>query len=111
VELHRLPELFCGFLRRPGEGPTLYPVACSPQSWAVGSLFMLLEACLGLSIDAPRRQVTLSRPVLPDFLPELALEDLTVGDASLSVVLRGHGEDVSASVTRRVGQVELLVRS
>jgi glycogen debranching enzyme len=111
VELHRLPELFCGFVRRPGEGPTLYPVACSPQSWAVGSLFMLLEACLGLSIDAPARRITLARPILPDFLTELVLEDLTVGDARLSLVLRGHGEDVAASVVRRVGQIELLVRS
>ena len=111
VELHRLPELFCGFVRRPGEGPTLYPVACSPQSWAVGSLFMLLEASLGLSIDAPARRITLLRPILPDFLTELTLEDLTVGDARLSLVLRGHGEDVAASVVRRVGQIELLVRS
>ena len=34
LELHRLPELLCGFSRRPGEGPTLYPVACSPQTWS-----------------------------------------------------------------------------
>jgi glycogen debranching enzyme len=111
VELHRLPELFCGFVRRPGEGPTLYPVACSPQAWAVGSLFMLLEASLGLSIDAPGRRITLSRPMLPDFLSELVLEDLHVGDARLSVMLRGHGEDVAASVVRRSGPIELLVRS
>ncbi len=26
VDLHRLPEPFCGLDRRPGEGPTLYPV-------------------------------------------------------------------------------------
>jgi glycogen debranching enzyme len=111
VDLHRLPELFCGFVRRPGEGPTLYPVACSPQSWAVGSLFMLLEASLGLSIDALARRITLSRPMLPEFLTELVLEDLHVGDAHLSMMLRGHGEDVAASVVRRTGPVELLVRS
>src|SRR5438477_302718 len=46
-ELHRLPELFCGFHREHGQGPTPYPVACSPQAWAAGSLFMLLGACLG----------------------------------------------------------------
>ena len=47
VMLHRLPELICGFGRRPGKGPTLYPVACSPQAWAAGSVFMVLQACLG----------------------------------------------------------------
>jgi hypothetical protein len=77
----------------------------------VGSHFILLEASLGLSIDAPARRITLSRPILPDFLTELVLEDLTVGDARLSLALRGHGEDVAASIVRRVGQIELLVRS
>ena len=36
-DLHRLPELFCGFPRRAGAGPTLYPVACSPQAWAAAA--------------------------------------------------------------------------
>src|SRR5262249_41227512 len=45
-ELRRTPELFCGFPRRAGEGPTLYPVACSPQSWAAGSVFYILQSCL-----------------------------------------------------------------
>src|SRR5262249_24271707 len=48
MDLRRLPELFCGFQRRRGQGPTLYSVACSPQAWAAGTPFMLLQACLGL---------------------------------------------------------------
>src|SRR6202040_245734 len=47
VELRRLPELFCGLKRRPNEGPTLYPVACSPQAWAAAAPFLILEGCLG----------------------------------------------------------------
>ena len=42
MDLRRLPELYCGFRRRRGAGPTLYPVACSPQAWASGSLFMMI---------------------------------------------------------------------
>ena len=53
LELHRLPELLCGFSRRPGEGPTLYPVACSPQTWSSVAVFLLLQSCLGLRIEAP----------------------------------------------------------
>ena len=49
MDAHRLPELFCGFHRRPGEGPTLYPVACSPQAWAAGVVFHLIQSCLRLS--------------------------------------------------------------
>ena len=52
VGLNRLPELICGFPRRTGRGPTLYPVACAPQAWSAGSVFMTLQACLGLSISA-----------------------------------------------------------
>lgn len=47
----RLPELFCGFTRAPGEAPIAYPVACLPQAWSAGSAFMLMQACLGLEID------------------------------------------------------------
>src|SRR5438552_15837386 len=57
VESHGLPELFCGFARRSGEGPTLYPVACSPQSWASASVFSLLQSALGLYVAAPRGQL------------------------------------------------------
>src|SRR5207253_9868102 len=52
VDLHRLPELFCGFQRRPGEGPTLYPVACAPQSWSAASVCLLLQSCLGMEVNA-----------------------------------------------------------
>ena len=53
MELHRLPELFCGFHRRfSSEGPTSYPVACSPQAWAAGAVYLLLEACLGIVVKS-----------------------------------------------------------
>src|SRR5262249_7333913 len=46
MDLLRPPELFCGFNRRHSKGPTLYPVACSPQAWASGAPLAMLEACL-----------------------------------------------------------------
>src|SRR6185437_2418701 len=52
MELHRLPELFCGLERRIGEGPTLYPVACSPQAWAAAAPFLLIQSCLGCESKA-----------------------------------------------------------
>jgi glycogen debranching enzyme len=110
LELHRLPELFCGFVRRPGEGPTLYPVACAPQAWAVGSVFMLVQACLGLTIDAPERRLCFTCPVLPPFIEELSIEQLTVGDACLDVTFRRYAGDVAMNVTRRVGDVEVVIR-
>lgn len=84
----RLPELFCGFERRAGEPPIAYPVACMPQAWAAGSAFMLLQACLGLSIDAARREVRLVRPVLPAGVDGLAIDDLEVGGARIGLRLQ-----------------------
>jgi glycogen debranching enzyme len=108
-ELHRLPELFCGFDRRRGQGPIRYPVACRPQAWAAGAVYMLLAASLGLEIDGRRRQVRLKNPVLPSFLPELAINDLVVADASLDLALRRRGADVGVEVRRREGRVSVLI--
>jgi glycogen debranching enzyme len=108
VPFHRQPELFCGFTRRPGESPTLYPVACAPQAWAAGAPFLLLQACLGLEIDAPRRQVRFQRAVLPTFLHEVRLTGLRVGGAELDLLLTRHDTHVVISVLRRRGDVEVL---
>jgi glycogen debranching enzyme len=108
LELHRMPELFCGFKRRPGEGPTLYPVACSPQAWAAGAVFMLLQACLGLTVDGPRRQIVFARPRLPEFLQTVTILGLKVGEAAVDLALQRHPHDVSINVLRREGPVEII---
>ena len=109
VDLHRLPELFCGFERRPGEGPTLYPVACAPQAWASASIFMLLQAILGLSIDARQNRHQLTSPTLPPSLEEVRIKHLRIGDARLDLTLRRHTHDVSVTIDRRVGDLEVNV--
>lgn len=108
LELRRVPELFCGFGRRPGEGPTLYPIACLPQAWAAASMFMLLQAALGLQIDGGRRQVTFTDPVLPEWLRWLRIEHLSVGDASVDLLCERHPHDVGISVLQRRGNVRVV---
>jgi glycogen debranching enzyme len=78
-DLHRMPELFCGFPQAPGEGPTLYPIACAPQSWSAASVFLLFQACLGLEINGPEAQVYFTRPHLPASLGELRIHNLEGG--------------------------------
>lgn len=109
TDLHRLPELFCGFARRPGKGPTLYPVACSPQSWAAGAVFMLLQAALGLHVDASRRKVSLLHPLLPEPLPEVEIRNLRVGDGKVDIVLERYRDTVGLKVPRREGNVKIVV--
>jgi len=108
MELHRLPELFCGFTRRPGETPTLYPVACSPQAWSAGAVFLLLQALLGLEIDAAARSIRFTRSRLPAFLDTVRLSSLRVGSASVDLVLERQPDDVSITVLRRDGNVEII---
>jgi glycogen debranching enzyme len=92
----RLPELYCGFPRVSGEGPTPYPVACLPQAWASGSVFMLLQACLGVRIDGRRKQVHIERPLLPIGIESLTLRDLAVGDCRTGLQFQRIGAAVVA---------------
>jgi glycogen debranching enzyme len=108
-DLHRMPELFCGFPQAPGEGPTLYPVACAPQSWSAASVFLLFQACLGLEINGPEAQVYFTRPRLPASLGELRIHNLEVAGATVDLLLIRHEQDVGVNVLRRDGDVEILV--
>ncbi len=104
----RLPELFCGFERRSEEGPTPYPVACSPQAWATVTVYALLQASLGLSISAKDRRVTFKRPTLPDFLERVRLNGLRVGEARLDVALQRHEGSVGVEILKREGDAEVI---
>ncbi len=106
-DLARMPELFCGFTRRPEEGPTHYPVACSPQAWAAGAVFMLLQACLGLEIDALESTVRISSARLPPFLDHLELENVAVGDARIDVRVQRQGDGVELDILERRGSVSV----
>jgi len=91
-EFQRLPELFCGTTRSHGNHPVLYPVSCSPQAWASGAIFMLLQSYLGIQPDAHRGILRISDPVLPDFLDELTLSNLAVGKSRISLQFNRYRE-------------------
>jgi glycogen debranching enzyme len=111
IEASRLPELMCGFPRHPGEAPTLYPVACSPQAWAAGSVFLLLQGLLGLSVHAETRQVRLSRPRLPPFLHALTVRQLRVGEGEMDLLLERAEDEVVVRVLRRTAVADLVLSS
>lgn len=104
-----MPELFCGFERRSEANPTLYPVACAPQSWAAAAVLLLLEAALGIEIDAPARRLHLARPRLPRFLDRVEIRGLAIGDAALDLRLHRHDHGVSVDLLERRGAVEVTV--
>jgi glycogen debranching enzyme len=108
VDGHRLPELICGFHRRGDEYPTLYPVACAPQSWAAGAVYLLLEASLGLRVDAVGRRLSFTRAMLPEDIDWLRISNLAVGEATLDLRFERHIYDVGVTVLRREGDLEIV---
>ncbi len=108
-DLHRLPELFCGIPKRLGEGPTRYPVACSPQAWAAGAVYLLLAAMLDVRIDARRSAIEFDQPTLPEQIEGLRITDLPVGGHSVDLVLRRYSNDVGIEILERQGPVNVRI--
>lgn len=109
MDLHRLPELFCGFNRRDGQGPTLYPVACTPQAWASATVFHLLQTCLGLSFDPNKPQIFFHYPQLPDFLDRVEVNNLQISNAVVDLRLQRHPQDVGVKVLNKKGNVDITI--
>jgi glycogen debranching enzyme len=101
----RLPELFCGFERQTGEPPIAYPVACLPQAWAAGSVFLMLQAALGVTIDAVTGAVEIDSPLLPGGVDRLNVTNLRVGDARVDLAFERIGENTVVIPRRREGEV------
>lgn len=108
VELRRLPELFCGLKRRPTEGPTLYPVACSPQSWAAAAPFLILEGCLGISVQADRGRIVFDRPFLPEGVPQLSIRGLRCGMVAADLLLERRSDSVLVHLENKQDGIEIV---
>jgi glycogen debranching enzyme len=109
MDLRRLPELFCGFPWRRLNAPTLYPVACIPQAWASAAVFALVQASLGIGFDRGAGEIRFDHPALPEFLDELHLRGLQTKHGTADVLLRRYRGDVALNITRRQGNVPIVV--
>jgi glycogen debranching enzyme len=98
----QLPELYCGFPRISGQGPVPYPVACLPQAWASGCVFMLLQALLGVQIEGRLAEVHIERPLLPIGIESLAIRDLPVGDARIDLEFQRIADEVVAVPSKHI---------
>ncbi len=105
----RLPELFCGLIRRPNRGPTGYPVACTPQAWAAAAPFGLLAACLGLELRHDRNRIRFRDPLMPAFLENVLLRNLTLGETAVNLRVHRHGTDVTVNIEHRAGNAQVVV--
>jgi glycogen debranching enzyme len=104
-----LPELFCGFPRDERLGPVPYPVACHPQAWSAASIFMIVQAILGIEVKGFERKLVIDSPAMPDWLDWLKIENLKVGDGAVSLIVRRAAEGPSIGIIERTGDVTVEV--
>jgi glycogen debranching enzyme len=106
---HRLPELYAGIRRRSGTFPVQYLGANVPQAWAAGSVFHLIRAILGLDADAHKKTLYID-PVLPDWLPDITLRQLRVGQAAVDIRFWREGEATRHDVLAVTGELKVEAR-
>ncbi|MBE9187221.1 amylo-alpha-1,6-glucosidase [Microcoleus sp. LEGE 07076] len=108
----RPPELFCGYERNnPSDLPVQYPVACSPQAWATGSMFQLLQMMLNLVPDAPNNQLRIIDPALPESIDKLSLHNLRIGSTVLDLEFEGSGSSTACRVIKKRGNLRVIIEA
>lgn len=110
IDLQRMPELYCGFKKREDIGPTAYPVACSPQAWAVGAVFMLLQACLRIDINATTKTLTFEDITLPEYLEEIEISNLKLGEGTAHLIINRSQYDVGFKVVQKPKDWEIIIK-
>jgi glycogen debranching enzyme len=111
ADFNRLPELYCGMTRNGATRPVLYPVSCSPQAWASGALFLMLQGVLGLLPDAPSHMLHIRNPVLPSYVHQLTIANLAIADARVTLRFARHASRTLVNVLAvESGQRPLQVR-
>lgn len=107
----RPPELFCGFERTDGNAPVEYPVACSPQAWATGSIFQLVQMMVNLVPDAPGNHLRIIDPALPESLNYLSLHNLRVGPTLLDLEFERSGSSTACRVSKKRGNLRVVIEA
>jgi glycogen debranching enzyme len=110
IDLQRLPELFCGFSIRHGEAPTAYPVACMPQAWSVAAVYLLLQSCLQVTVDSPRRILSFDKPALPEYLERVRIRNLMVGSGVFDLELERRDWDIGIHLIAKPSDWQVIVR-
>jgi len=108
---YRPPELFCGYERTPNASPVCYPVACSPQAWATGTIFQLLELMVNLQPDAPSNCLRIAHPKLPESIPHLSLTNLKIGQTMLDLEFERSNGATACRVVRKRGNLRVIIEA
>ena len=108
---HRPPELFCGYERVEDKAPVNYPVACSPQAWATGSVFQLLQTMVNLVPDARNNCLRIIDPALPESINSLSLHNLRIGQTLLDLEFERSGNTTACRVAKKRGNLRVVIEA
>jgi glycogen debranching enzyme len=104
----RVPELFCGYDRAQYRVPVRYPVACSPQAWAAAAAHLFLRSMLGLVPDAPRDELFIVRPELPEWLRSVTIERLRIGTSLVDLRYQRQADHTLTEILRISGSLRVV---
>ena len=108
---NRPPELFCGYERVNDNDPVQYPVACTPQAWATGSIFQLIHTMVNLVPDAPGNYLRIIDPALPESINYLSLRNLRVGPTLLDLEFERSGSSTACRVSKKRGNLRVVIEA
>lgn len=107
----RPPELFCGYEMNGDNSPVQYPVACSPQAWATGSIFQLLQMMVNLVPDAQNNCLRIIDPALPKSINHLSFHNLRVGGTILDLEFERVGNTTACRVAKKRGNLRVVIEA
>jgi glycogen debranching enzyme len=108
---YRPPELLCGYERNGDNAPVQYPVACSPQAWATGSIFQLLQMMVNLVPDAQNNCLRIIDPALPESINRLSFQNLRVGGTVLDLEFERSGNTTACRVAKKRGNLRVVIEA
>ncbi len=108
---NRPPELLCGYEHDGFSLPIQYPVACSPQAWATGSIFQLISLMVNLVPDAPNNQLRIIDPSLLNSINRLSIQNLRIGQTLLDLEFERSGDTTACRVNKKRGNVRVIIEA
>lgn len=106
---NRLPELFCGFSQKEAQRPIEYPVACNPQAWASGSIYLIVQSLLGIDADAINNRIYL-KPILPEGINKVEVKNLKIGDNGADFMLIKKGNRINLNEVKAERNMKLIFK-
>lgn len=107
----RPPELFCGYEHDGFTTPVQYPVACSPQAWASGSIFQLISIMVNFVPNAIGNQLHIIDPCLLNSINRLSIQNLRIGQTLLDLEFERSGDTTACRVNKKRGNLRVIIEA